>query len=165
MTALRIRIKKKTDGGAALTCVRPDGTTTWQRQEGVHGRFFPLHDLTHFAVETTLGHRRGFYGMVADGWGFSDFGSPWPRGPMPADADPSELIVGFLDAERAAGTHWSAEEFNQRAATHHAQNGGIGALRLTDEDLARIRAVRAELFGRWRELPEGDTLELSFPIP
>ena len=55
MPELLIRIKKKTDGAAALSCIRPDGTTTWQRQDGRLGAFFPLHDLTHYAVETVLG--------------------------------------------------------------------------------------------------------------
>src|SRR5205085_4529315 len=51
MPDLIIRIKKKTDGAAALSCTRADGSVTWQRQDGQLGRFFPLHDLTHFAVE------------------------------------------------------------------------------------------------------------------
>ena len=86
---LTIRIKKQSDGSAALSCTRPDGSVTWQRQEGTHGRFFPLHDLTHYAVETVLGYQNGFYGMVARGWNMTDFGAPWPRGRIPADADPS----------------------------------------------------------------------------
>ena len=32
----------------------------------------------------------------------------------------------------------------------------------TDDALARIREVRGALFSRWRDLPAGDTLELSF---
>ena len=96
MAELVIRIKKKTDGDAVLSCVRADGSVTWQRQEGPHARFFPLHDLTHYAVETVLRHRRGFYGLVADGWDFTDFGAPWPKGPIPPDMDPSESIVGLL---------------------------------------------------------------------
>src|SRR5213078_334111 len=115
-----IRIKKKTDGSAALSCTRDDGSVTWQRQEGIQGRFFPRHDLTHYAVEMVLGHRRGFYGLVAEGWDLEDFGGPWPRGPVPADADPSELIVGFLDAERASGREWSAAEMNEQAAQYYA---------------------------------------------
>ena len=89
---LTIRIKKNADGSAAISCRREDGSVTWQRQQGAQGRFFPLHDLTHYAVETVLNHRRGFYGLVADGWDLSDFGAPWPRGRMPEDMDPSELI-------------------------------------------------------------------------
>src|SRR2546430_9090725 len=58
MNDLLIRIKKKSDGSAALSCLRADGSVTWQRQNGQQGRFFPLHDLTHYAVETVLGHTR-----------------------------------------------------------------------------------------------------------
>src|SRR2546430_3915906 len=86
MNDLLIRIKKKSDGSAALSCLRPDGSVTWQRQNGQQGRFFPLHDLTHYAVEAVLGHARGFYGLVAEGWYLADFGNPWPRGPLPPEA-------------------------------------------------------------------------------
>ena len=148
-----IRIKKKTDGSAALSCIRDDGSVTWQQQEGVQGRFFPLHDLTHYAVETVLGHRRGFYGLVAEGWDLTDFGTPWPRGPIPKDAEPSEFIVGFLDAERAAGVQWPAVDCNAKAP---------GALALTDAQLTAVRARRAELFALWQALPPGQALELRF---
>jgi len=158
MAELRIRIKKKPDGSAALTCVRADGSVTWQRQEGTAGRFFPTHDLTHYAVETVLGHRRGFYGLVAEGW---YFGAPWPKGPLPADAEPAELIVGFLDVERASGALWSAAEFNAHAAEHASARGG-NTFALTDEQLQRIRARRQELLSRWRALEPGDVLELPY---
>ncbi len=161
MAELLIRIKKKPDGSAALTCVRADGSVTWQRQEGTAGRFFPVHDLTHHAVETVLGHRRGFYGLVAEGWDLTDFGAPWPKGPLPADAEPAELIVGFLDVERASGAEWSAAEFNAHAAQHASARGG-NTCALTDEQLARIRARRQELLSRWRALPPGDALELEY---
>src|SRR5262245_47035677 len=123
MPSLTIRIKKTSDGEAALTCTRADGTVTWQRQHGGQARFFPRHDLTHYAVETVLRHRRGFYGLVAEGWDLTDFGTPWPRGPIPADADPSELIVGFLDAERASGAEWSAADLTEKAAQYFASHG------------------------------------------
>ena len=72
MPDLLIRIKKKTDGSAALTCTRADGSVTWQRQDGQLGRFFPLHDLTHYAVEQTLGFPRAFYGLLAEGWAVAE---------------------------------------------------------------------------------------------
>ncbi len=160
---LHIRIKKNEDGSAALTCTRADGSVTWQRQEGAHGRFFPRHDLTHFAVETTLGHRRGFYGLVAEGWDITDFGTPWPRGPIPIDADPSELIVGFLDAERAAGERAAAGDFNDRIATYYREHfPGTPAPTLTDDELARIRQLRAALFAAWDAVQPGRALELTF---
>ncbi len=163
MLALTIRLKKQREGSAALTCTRPDGTVTWQRQEGGRAVFFALHDLTHYAVETILGHRRGFFGLVAAGWDFSDFGAPWPRGPIPADADPAELIVGFLDAERASGAEWIAAELHEQAAQFYAGLGlSTGAPVLTGEELLRIRALRRDLFAGWDALPPGEAPELPF---
>lgn len=162
MADLLIRIKKKADGSAALSCLRPDGSFTSQRQEGERGRFFPIHDLTHYAVETVLGHRRGFYGLVADGWDLTDFGAPWPKGRLPKDLDPSELIAGFLDVERTNGVEWTADEFNKNAANYYAQHGLSGSCRVTDEQLKRIREMLSELIARWNALPAGETLELLF---
>jgi len=162
---LTSRIKKNADGSAALSCTRGDGTVTWQRQLGAQGRFFPLHDLTHFAVETVLRHGRGFYGLVASGWDISDFGPPWPRGRLPEDMDPSELIVGFLDVERASGTRWQAEDFNDKAATYYRDRvPGRASPTLSDKDLARIRQRRAELFAEWDAVAPGGTLELTFDL-
>jgi hypothetical protein len=162
MQDLVIRIKKKRDGSAALSCLRADGTVTWQRQDGAQGRFFPLHDLTHYAVETVLGRARGFYGLVSEGWNLTDFGRPWPRGPVPQEAASSELLVGFLDRERAAGTRWSAADFNASAASYFAEHGLSGACSVTDAELEQVRERRRELFAEWGALPPGDTLELVF---
>ncbi|HEY7119197.1 MAG TPA: hypothetical protein VH475_21590, partial [Tepidisphaeraceae bacterium] len=128
MRSLLLRFKKHPAGhAAALACTRPDGSVTWQRQRPRHAAFFTRHDLTHYAVETVLAYRRGFFGLIADGWNFDDFGHPWPRGPIPADADPAELIVGFFDAERTSPTPWSAEDFNRYAAGCFASLGVPGA--------------------------------------
>jgi hypothetical protein len=159
---LTIRIKKKKDGSAALSCVRADGSATWQRQEGSHGRFFPIHDLTHYAVETELGLRRGFYGLVSDGWDIDDFGAPWAKGPMPPETGHVELIVGFFDTDRAGGTRSNAEEFNASAANYVAARGGTIPPPVTDEDLARVRLRLSELLAAWRDTPPGEALELVF---
>lgn len=147
-----IRIKKKTDGSAALSCTRTDGTVTWQQQNGQQGRFFPLHDLTHYAVETVL-PLRGFYSLVAAGWDFADFGNPWPRGTLPPEAHAVEQIVGFLDTERASGREWPASDL--RLVTAHS---------VSDAELHQVRETRRELFARWSTLPAGETLELAFPL-
>lgn len=160
---LLIAIKKKTDGSASLACRRADGSVTWQRQDGAQGRFFPRHDLTHYAVETVLGLDQAFFGLVASGWEFSDFGRPWSRGPMPPEALAAELMVGYLDSERAAGTAWSAVEFNAKAAGFFGARGESPGLVLREPELERIRQTRAALFARWDVLPPGATLELPFP--
>jgi hypothetical protein len=164
MPDLTIRIKKKTDGNAALSCVRADGTTTWQRQEGVQGAFFPLHDLTHYCVETVLGFRRAFYGLVADGWDISSFGQPGTKNRIPEEAGLAEVIVGFFDLELATGIVGSAEDFNWKIQSYWKDNGLPPiSFEMTEDALTRIRAIRGELFDRWRALPRGETLTLTFP--
>jgi hypothetical protein len=164
MPALTIRIKKNTDGTAALSCTRANGTVTWQRQLGAQGMFFPRHDLTHYAVETVLGFRSAFYGLIADGWDISDFGPPWPRGRIPEEAGVAELIVGFLDTERASPARWTADDFNDKAAIYYRDHTlSTTPPTLTDDDLARIRQRRAELFAEWDAVPPGSSIELPFP--
>jgi hypothetical protein len=165
MSALRIRLTKRRDGTVVARFERPDGSATWERKDARYASFFARHDLTHYAVETTMGYRRGFYGLVAEGWDLSDFGSPWPRGRLPADAEPAELIVGFFDGERADGVELSAADFNRNAALSFAQRGYANPPTLDDATLARIRAAVKGLTQRWDELPLGATLELDFALP
>lgn len=162
MFPLRIHLKKNADGGSAQSCTRVDGSVTWQRLRGPAAAFFTRHDLTHVAVETVLGHRRGFYGLLAAGWDFADFTSKWPRGRIPENADPSELFVGLLDAEHATGIKWTAAEFNAYAERFFANLGARFRLPVTDEQLDQVRALRDELLARWQAVPPGEALELIF---
>lgn len=158
---LRIRIKKGGDGKvSAFALHRADGSVTVMRNPHP---FFPIHDITHYAVETTLRHQRGFYGLVCEGWNFEDFGSPWPRGPLPYDADPAELIVGLLDLERATGIRMTAEEVNARLQEHCRERGiAEPCPTLSDDALETIRARLSVLKARWFATPPGEALELSY---
>lgn len=161
---LTIRIKKNADGRSSLSCTRADGSTTWQSMKNAQAAFFPRHDLTHYAVETVLRHPRGFYGMVAAGWDLTDFGTPWPRGPMPSECVLSEMIVGLLDLERASGALVTADDVNQRLAQFCAENGLPDPKILTDDDLSAVRQKRGELFAKWDAVEPGSALELAFEL-
>ena len=163
-----IRFTKKRDGTTTLTCVRDDGTVTGQRQK--YGGFFVPHDLGHYAIETTLGLRLAFWGLLNyRGWEITDFGTPWPRGPIPPDAAGdamlAEHLAGMLDGERNGTLEpQTAEAMNATLAAQFAQLPNAPPLRpVTDDELARIRATVAELAFRWRALPMGEVLELPFP--
>lgn len=165
MATLRIRLSRRTDGAVLFELRRPDGTGTWQKRTGPAAEFFAVHDLTHYAVETVLRFSGGFYGLVAEGWDLSDFGTPWPRGPLPPEALPAEVIVGCFDTQRAAGEPLTAEQCNTSAASWFASAGRPSPVRVTDAQLDEIRAVLSELVGRWHALPPGETLELTFSAP
>jgi hypothetical protein len=141
--------------------MRADGSVTWLKQER-HAAFFALHDLTHFAVESTLGFRRGFYGLIAEGWDVEDTTGKGARGPLPDEAVEVEYLVGSLDAERACSTTWTTDEFNDCTALAASNSSRPTPRRLTDQDLARVRARRDELFAEWFATPVGGTLELSY---
>ena len=152
---LTIQITKRADGSGVLRCTRADGSATWQKQAGHNAAFFALHDLTHFAVESVLGFQGGFYGLIAQGWDIDDTTGKTARGPLPPEACAAECIVGFFDGERASGMLLTTEDYDLFARPEMP--------RLSEEDIARVRARRGELFSQWAAIPPGETLELNFP--
>ena len=132
-----------------LRCTRADGSVVWQKQSR-HAAHFALHDITHFSVETALGFRRGFFGLIAEGWNVDDVTGKGSRGELPEEALEAERIVGLFDSERAAGASLSLEDW---------KNGGRA---LTEEEIRRVRGLRAELFRQWAAVPPGDALVLTF---
>ena len=162
MADLTIRLKHARDGSAALTFVRSDGSVTWQRQLGSLGVVFPPHDITHFAVETVLEYRRGFYGLIADGWDISDFGSPWLCGPIPVEARVVERLVSLFEMEDRVGPKWWTRERCEDGGDSWAERDGAATPTLSDEALERVRALRRETLAKWAATPPGQTLELTF---
>ena len=165
MPELIIEFTRRTDGDVILRCTRADGTATWQRVEGRQAAFFPHHDLTHYAVETELSFREGFFGLIAAGWDVADTGGKGRRGRLPREATLVEWLVGAFDLERAAGVPWSAEDFNTHLATAGSEPSGATSPRLSEEALERVRDRRRQLFAAWAAVLPGATLELRFDRP
>jgi hypothetical protein len=149
---LQIEISKLADGAGVLRCIREDGSVTWQKQTK-HAAHFALHDLTHYAVETTLGYRRGFFGLIAEGWEVEDTTGKGARGPLPAEALEVERMVGLFDSERGSGMLWTLDEFNAFAPRP-----------LSGADIAGVRALRGKLFKQWSAIAPGQKLELQFEM-
>jgi hypothetical protein len=152
---LTIQITKRADGAGVLRCTRADGSVTWQKQADRHAAFFALHDLTHFAVESVLGFRQGFYGLLAAGWDIEDTGGKGARGRLPPEAVEVERIVGLFDTERGSGVFLTAEDYDLFATP--------GMRRLSDEEIVRVRTRRGELFSQWAAVAPGEAMELKFP--
>jgi hypothetical protein len=112
-----------------------------------------LHDLTHFAVETVLRYRRGFFGLIAEGWDIEDTTGKGKRGPLPPEATEVEAMVGVFDSERACGQLWTVDEFNAFAPRALGQT-----------EIQNIRIARANLFQQWLAVQPGGKLELQFDV-
>ena len=147
---LRIEIVKRSNGEGVLRCTRRDGSTTWQKRIR-HAAHFASHDLTHFAVETVLRYRRGFFGLIAAGWDIEDTTGKGKRGPLPSEAIEVETIVGVFDSERACGQLWTADEFSAFARRA-----------LSQSEIQKIRTARGNLFRQWSAVQPGQKLELQF---
>lgn len=148
-----------------MRCDRTDGSSTWERRQG---EFFVLHDLGHYAVETVLGLAGGFYGLVSSGWDISDFGSPWPRGPIPEEAAEEAMLaewaVSLLDRERAQGDRLDGAAFSQALSSMAEGSGHPEPRSLSDQQLAAIRDRFQRTALEWRSLSAGEALSLVFPL-
>lgn len=146
-----------------LRCIRRDGseTATSMPRQGI----LP-HDLVHFVVESGLGWRHGFLGMIAAG---ADIGWTMERAHDPANTEiadqaiHAEAVVESLQAQLWSGALdedlflegvRSACEVRGRSAP--ALPPGAGRA-LFDEALV--------LNTRWQQLPFHHALELEMPEP
>ncbi len=139
---LRLRFKKKNDGTAVITAVRPDGTSTYH-----------IHDFSHYVVESYFGFSRGFYGLLAEGWNIDDF-ETGARGPIPADAALPERLAGAVSMNVATPHRYSASDINFT----------VGQDAVTESQLSEMERTLANLCSQWRALPPGETLELEIEL-
>jgi hypothetical protein len=159
---LRIRFTKRHDGAVVLQCVRRDGSATWERHEK-HAVFFSFHDLSHLAVETVLGFRRGFYGLVAEGWDIGDTSGKGKRGKLPSESILVEHVVGLLDRERVGGAvPLSANDFNAHVAQFVTNDHLEPARTFSEEELAAVRLRIQSLQDEWAAVPAGSFFQLTF---
>lgn len=162
---LTMQFTKRPDGAVVLRYRRADGSVVWQRYEGSHARFFPLHDLSHLAVEAELGIRRGFYGLLAEGWEVADLEGKGSRGPLPPESVLIEFIVGLFDAETVGGAPpLHAADFNEQLALMLRDKNLPPPPRFTDAQLAAVRAQRRALHAAWAALEAGGSLEVPFAL-
>lgn len=163
---LRIRFERQRDGAVVFRCTRDDATSTWQKHVGKAALFFPFHDLTHYAVESTFGFSEAFYGLIDAGWDIADTGGKGARGALPAQAVIAEHMVGLFDRERVGGAPpLTAEEFN-RILAELAESSRIShAPTVTESELAAVRSRISDLYDQLASLQPGTSMELSFDTP
>lgn len=158
---MKVKIKKQDDGSGLLIFVRAGGSATSGRLGS--GGFGAVHDLTHYAVETALGLRQGFYGLLARGWAIPGFAEKGAAHRLPDEALVTECIVGQLTNVVFAAREVAAEEFNWlvRSAVDGVRPGAAGPV-INVEILRQMRHTLDALLARWRSLPPGGTPELEY---
>jgi hypothetical protein len=149
---------KKAATKNSITCTRIDGSSTWQEVQP----FLILHDLTHYAVETSLGTQQGFYGLLQEGLDITDFEKKQKVTPrsLPAEAIRTEILVTLFLTE--LNDQQPLKDFN-RTFAETSQSYGLEITPLMPDQLAIIRTRRDNLIKKWKNLPMGSTLALRYP--
>jgi hypothetical protein len=156
--SMKVQFKRGKDKRDVLSVVRADGSQSWQHQHpGI-----PVHDLTHYAVESTLGLKTAFYGLLAQGWDIERLTDRDVRSILPPEGLWTEFVVGLIQTERLSPQTMTASEFNGLLSRELENSGLTFDRRLNDAELDRIREVFAALFFRWRGLKPGESMQLEF---
>ncbi|HVF40255.1 MAG TPA: hypothetical protein VM939_10170 [Gemmatimonadaceae bacterium] len=155
---LTIRFTKGRDGPNTLSCVRPDGSTTWSKVSD----FFPVHDLTHYVVETTLGLDDAVYGLIRSGWSISDFESPGAASRTPPGAILAEVMVGPLQREVLMRHGASAADYNQEVSAAMDGLGQSARRAVTADEFSTMQSRLRELMSEWKALPPGEAIQVHF---
>lgn len=113
------------------------------------------HELVHAAVESTFG-LAGFVRQVARGRDPASIGA--------RDADPEVLLAEALTNAfqyELAGMAEPGDEALRATLAAFVPPEIAGARAIEDEELARCRALLAELASRWTSLAPGEALEIE----
>jgi hypothetical protein len=158
-----VRFTKGSSPGESdtLTCVRPDGSTTWA--EMTRQGILP-HDAFHFVIENTLGWRDAFFGQVAQGGSIEAVTAKlhgkqaaWSKMPQAFQA---ESLIECLEADQWNGAADPAE-FAQKLILA-CRRRGVAPPDINPEELSHVRAALREFGAAWRPLTPGASLERTF---
>jgi hypothetical protein len=155
-----IRLSKHTGKPHVIKYVRDNGTETWMQADD----FFVRHDLSHFALETVLGYKTAFNGMINSGMDIKDFENREKRRAMKVtdEAGYAENMANLFLGEVLQG---NLEDFNAvQQQTLAYSNSEIPAIDLADEKIQAVRKYLRQLLTDWELLSSGQTMELVFTI-
>lgn len=140
--------------------IRDNGTETWMYSDD----FFIRHDLSHYAIEKTLGYTTAFNGMLNNGMEIKDFEDPEKRMAMQLteEAFYAENMANLFLMEIAQG---NLDDFNTvQQAAFESLGIQFPKITLAGGKINEIRSYLRKLLKQWNELPTGETIELSISL-
>lgn len=157
---MQLLITKYQDKKNVIKYIRNNGTETWMYSDD----FFVLHDLSHFALEKTLGYTSAFMGMLNNGTAIQDFEDRDTRKKLTITKEAlyAENMANLFLIETVQGNFTNLNEVIKQA--HDAVTTNYPAPVLTDENITNIRTALRQLISNWRSLPAGKTLQLEYII-
>ena len=155
---MELQITKNTAKPHIVLYKRDNGTETWMQADD----YFVRHDLSHYAIEKTLGYSTAFMGMLNNGMDIRDFENREKRKQLTVTKEAwyAENMANLFLIEIAQGKF---DDFNQVASSAFANMSlDFPAPQLSATAIDAIRKYLQELLQSWSNLPTGQTLVLSF---
>src|SRR4030095_10503712 len=157
---MRIRLTKHSDDRHTLEIVRTDGT---RESAELVSREFLFHDLLHYAVESTIGARDGFWGALANGKTMGDLNDR--SGKAMADLSGSiagiEAIVGMMTGVVKGGA--PADQAIASIRSYCELLGQAIPGWCTASFVIGVRERMRRILGRWKAIPYRQTMEIEWP--
>ena len=154
---MEISFTKRKKNDHIISCKRKDGSVTWMH----NSPFFITHDICHYALETTLQLKKGFYGLVAAGTDIKEFDLPREKRTVQLTDESifAEQMVNLLTIEYSQGI---MENFMVTIKEVCAKNGIKTMPEMNEEQLQEIRNLYRQLMNQWNLLLPEETMNLIF---
>jgi hypothetical protein len=154
------QLTKNTGKPHIIKYIRDNGTSTWMYSDD----FFVQHDLSHYAIEKTMGYKTAFNGMLNSGMDIKDFENREKRMAMNVTAESfyAENLANLFLMEVVQGDFEDFNAVQQQASGTSQQKFPVMAL--PAETINQVRSYLRQLLQQWNELPAGETMELIFSV-
>jgi hypothetical protein len=155
-----IQIKKRANSKHIISYVRDGLETYWIEADN----FLVLHDLCHFVIETTLGYKSAFWGLVNSGINPSDFEDKEKRDRLNLSNEAwyAEHLANLFLIEYAQGTFENINEVFKQCMLEH--NPNVAIIQFSDAEIEAIRTSLHQLIDAWNHVKDGSYLTLDFTI-
>lgn len=155
---MQLLLTKNTDKPHVIRFLRDDDTEAWTPASA----FLVMHDLSHYALEKTLGYTGAFLGLVNAGMDPAAFEDRATRQKLTLNPEAwyAECMANLLLAELTQGP-W--EDFNRAASeTFSGLQLPYPPPHLENESIDAVRLHYRELIRQWTALPDRHHMILQF---
>ncbi len=157
---MKIIIKKKAGNKHTISYIREGFEDYWIEADD----FLVLHDLCHYAIESTLQYKNAFWGLIAKGINPSVFENKETRDALDLanEAWYAEHLANLLLIEFTQGKFEDINAILEQSLRQ--QNSRIPTIQFSNIVVEEIRANLHTLIENWRSVKEDDNLSLNFII-
>jgi len=155
---MKLQFQKNNEAKHIIRYIRSDASSSWTKGDN----FLVLHDLSHYAIEKTLGYGTAFYGMIKNGSSIQDFEDKSLRDNMNLtnEAWYAETLANLILIEY---TQNAFENFNEVfRESLEKTNPELTAMVIAVSDLNNVRKLYRDLIAKWNQVPAMGIMELIF---